>query len=286
MPTSGAASKHCTENSVASTRYCAVIFCYARRLGLSRALHRRPDNLARAIPSYLTEVCLGELRQNQNNHNFKLSEREYFKIIRGKTAALFEACFYAGFILSDAPESAKDAYTQIGDDLGIIFQLSDDCADYAASRKVTKKPVLSDYSRGVITLPLIHAMKKDNELLRRAQEGMKPADLKIAVEAAGGLTYTRRKIDKLYRRADALLGTMALSAFQKELLTTLLRRTSPEFNRAFYGADVVIAKGMGNYEGLYGCDRGDIWFLMIAKCNVIARLTGTPRGSILCMRKV
>ena len=69
------------------------------------------------------------------------------------------------------------------------------------------------------------------------------------------------------------------------LLTTLLCRTSPEFNRAFYGADVVIAKGMGNYEGLYGCDRGDIWFLMIAKCNVIARLTGTPRGSILCMRK-
>ena len=69
------------------------------------------------------------------------------------------------------------------------------------------------------------------------------------------------------------------------LLTTMLRRTSPEFNRAFYGADVVIAKGMGNYEGLYGCDRGDIWFLMIAKCNVIARLTGTPRGSILCMRK-
>lgn len=69
------------------------------------------------------------------------------------------------------------------------------------------------------------------------------------------------------------------------LLTTLLRRTSPEFNRAFYSADVVIAKGMGNYEGLYGCDRGDIWFLMIAKCNVIARLTGTPRGSILCMRK-
>ena len=69
------------------------------------------------------------------------------------------------------------------------------------------------------------------------------------------------------------------------LLTTMLRRTSPEFNRAFYDADVVIAKGMGNYEGLYGCDRGDIWFLMIAKCNVISRLTGTPRGSILCIRK-
>ena len=69
------------------------------------------------------------------------------------------------------------------------------------------------------------------------------------------------------------------------LLTTMLRRTSPEFNRAFYDADVVIAKGMGNYEGLYNCDRGNIWFLMIAKCSVIARMSGAPKGSILCMEK-
>ena len=48
---------------------------------------------------------------------------------------------------------------------------------------------------------------------------------------------------------------------------------------------MVIAKGMGNYEGLYRCDRGNIWFLMIAKCSVIAKLSGAPRGSILCMEK-
>lgn len=69
------------------------------------------------------------------------------------------------------------------------------------------------------------------------------------------------------------------------VLGTLLYRTSPQFNRAFYDADVVICKGMGNYEGLNGCDRGNIWFLLIAKCEVIARMTGAPRGSILCMRK-
>lgn len=69
------------------------------------------------------------------------------------------------------------------------------------------------------------------------------------------------------------------------LLTTALRRTSPAFNRAFYAADVIIAKGMGNYEGLHACDRGNIWFLMIAKCNVIARMTGVPKGSILCLKK-
>lgn len=69
------------------------------------------------------------------------------------------------------------------------------------------------------------------------------------------------------------------------LLTTMLCRCSDGFKRDFYAADVVIAKGMGNYEGLHGCDRGNIWFLMIAKCSVIARMTGTPRGSILCIEK-
>ena len=69
------------------------------------------------------------------------------------------------------------------------------------------------------------------------------------------------------------------------LLSTLLCRCSESFKQEFYSADVIIAKGMGNYEGLFKCDRGNIWFMMIAKCRVVAELTGTPRGSILCIEK-
>lgn len=69
------------------------------------------------------------------------------------------------------------------------------------------------------------------------------------------------------------------------VLGTLLYRTSPEFNESFYNADVVICKGMGNYEGLHGCDRGNMWFLLIAKCTTMSRLTKSPKGSILCIRK-
>ena len=69
------------------------------------------------------------------------------------------------------------------------------------------------------------------------------------------------------------------------VLGTLLYRTSPEFNKNFYDADVVICKGMGNYEGLHGCDRGNMWFLLMAKCPTMARLTKSPKGSFLCIRK-
>ena len=69
------------------------------------------------------------------------------------------------------------------------------------------------------------------------------------------------------------------------VLGTLLYRTSPEFNESFYNADVVICKGMGNYEGLHACDRGNMWFLLIAKCTTMARLTKSPKGSVLCLWK-
>jgi uncharacterized protein with ATP-grasp and redox domains len=48
---------------------------------------------------------------------------------------------------------------------------------------------------------------------------------------------------------------------------------SGEFLDVFYGADIVISKGQGNYETLSECDR-DIFFLLKAKCLVLARLLG------------
>jgi heptaprenyl diphosphate synthase len=187
--------------------------------------HRR-DIADRSFTSYLTRVCLGELRQNQNNGNYNLSEREYFKTIRGKTAALFEACFYAGFMLSDEPGGAKDAYREIGGAIGLIFQLADDCADYEATALSAKKPVLSDFSRGVVTLPLIYALKNDASLHDVIAAGLGPEALKDAVASAGGLAYTHAKIDGLYKKTLARIKSLDTGVYKKELLTALLVRAS------------------------------------------------------------
>ncbi len=200
------------------------LFCTALEL-ISTMNEREDRKIERSFPHYLTEVLLGELRQNRNDFNFSLSEREYFTIIRGKTAALFEACFYMGFLISDEPDSAKDFYTRAGNDLGVIFQLSDDCADYASTLQKSKKPVLSDYVRGVITLPLIYAIKRDSSLCARAQAGMPASELKAAVVAAGGLDYTKKKIDSLYKRTQRAIDGMA-SDKKREILSGLLMKSA------------------------------------------------------------
>jgi geranylgeranyl pyrophosphate synthase len=200
------------------------LFCAALEFVSSVApLQNRREEAERSFPGYLSEVCLGELRQNQNNYNYRLSEREYFRIIRGKTAALFEACFYTGFLFSDEMQASKDIYVKIGNNIGILFQLADDCADYEGTEKTTKKPVLSDYKRGVVTLPLIHALKTDNTLSGKIAAGLTPVRLKDAVEAAGGLAYTHVKINRLYKKTMTQLKSLNVGTEKFELLARLLR---------------------------------------------------------------
>ncbi len=68
------------------------------------------------------------------------------------------------------------------------------------------------------------------------------------------------------------------------LLTTALPRVSEAFLDAFFAADVVICKGMGNFEGLRSCGRGNVFFLMIAKCRAVAHMSGAPLGGIVCKK--
>jgi uncharacterized protein with ATP-grasp and redox domains len=60
----------------------------------------------------------------------------------------------------------------------------------------------------------------------------------------------------------------------------ILPRVSPEFRTAFDKADVVIAKGQGNLEGLWDAPR-DVYFLLTVKCERIARQIGVPVGAFV-----
>ena len=66
-------------------------------------------------------------------------------------------------------------------------------------------------------------------------------------------------------------------------LGTVLERTSTQFREVFLGSDVIIAKGQGNYEGLSENTRDHLFFLFMAKCDLVARLIGAEKMSIVCV---
>ena len=65
-------------------------------------------------------------------------------------------------------------------------------------------------------------------------------------------------------------------------LGTVIERTSTTFRDVFYQADVIIAKGQGNFESLSEIDRGNIFFLFMAKCEAVASFLNILKLSIVC----
>jgi hypothetical protein len=63
----------------------------------------------------------------------------------------------------------------------------------------------------------------------------------------------------------------------------ILRLCSEEFSKIYKSSDFIISKGQGNFEGLSG-ERRPIFFLLKAKCKVIANHIGVEQGSIILKR--
>lgn len=84
------------------------------------------------------------------------------------------------------------------------------------------------------------------------------------------------------------LGEVGLPA-DVEVITTgadipgiLLPRCSREFRERLGRAELVLSKGMGNFEGLFG-ERGPFYFLFQAKCYPVAQEAGVGVGELVLL---
>ena len=181
------------------------------------------------VPAYLNRVVLGELTQHVNNGNFDLSVFRYLKIISGKTAALFEACFYAGAVLCETDDRIISQYARLGRYIGMVFQLNDDCLDFESTQLLAKKPVQSDYEQNVITLPLIHSFKVMDGLKEKAKAiRLSRDEINKAVCTSGGLLYTHAVAGKYYKKALVLLDGLSLSDEKRNKMLQILNKAYKE----------------------------------------------------------
>lgn len=66
---------------------------------------------------------------------------------------------------------------------------------------------------------------------------------------------------------------------------TVLEHCSPAFRRAFADADVIIAKGQGNFESLYGTGRKNLYYIFLCKCNLFMERCGARLNDIILMKE-
>ncbi len=118
------------------------------------------DNMEvmRILSDATNTIAEGEVLQLLNCNDPDIDEENYLRVIRYKTAKLFEAAGRLGAVIGGGSEVEKDALARYGMHLGTAFQLIDDVLDYSGDFLKTGKNIGDDLAEGKPTLPLLYAM--------------------------------------------------------------------------------------------------------------------------------
>lgn len=170
-------------------------------------------------------IAEGEVLQLLNCHDAGLGEQDYLRVIRSKTAKLFEAAGQLGAIVGNASPEVEQGLGRYGLHLGTAFQLIDDVLDYSGDHTETGKNLGDDLAEGKATLPLIYAMRhgtpEQSAVIRAAVErgGLDEfAPVLVAVRETGALDYARRQAEGEADRAITALESLPRSTYRDSLI--------------------------------------------------------------------
>lgn len=170
-------------------------------------------------------IAEGEVLQLMSIHNTSITEDEYLRVVRSKTAKLFEAAGRLGGIISGVSSELEQALASYGAHIGTAFQLVDDILDYSGELEHTGKNIGDDLAEGKVTLPLIftmsHAKRGQQDLIRKAVASPTETDFEPVVAAmreCGALDYARSRAVAESRLATAALESLPNSKHRDCLL--------------------------------------------------------------------
>jgi len=150
--------------------------------------------VAKVLADVSVKMTTGEIQQLNSTNQISSSLKEYLVKIRRKTALLLSAsCELGGVMANVSPEVIK-ALRIYGLYVGMAFQIIDDILDFTADEKVLGKPVGSDLRQGLITLPVLLALKNDkkntlwNDLLNLSDDNSKIDRIIDEIKALGGIS--------------------------------------------------------------------------------------------------
>ncbi|MDI1275227.1 polyprenyl synthetase family protein [Polaromonas sp.] len=181
-------------------------------------------------------IAEGEVLQLMNMHDAGLSEEDYLRVIRSKTAKLFEASARLAALLAQVPPDMERACADYGQALGTAFQVIDDVLDYDGDAEEMGKNLGDDLREGKATLPLIIAMQRgtaeEQTTIRQAIETGgtgQLAEIVVIVRKTGALQATRDAAAAEAQRAIRALAALGANPYSEALLqlaSQLLQRRS------------------------------------------------------------
>ncbi|HML34830.1 MULTISPECIES: polyprenyl synthetase family protein [Sporomusa] len=116
-------------------------------------------NMLKILTDVICNICEGEIIQLKEAFNANQTEADYRLRVAQKTADFIAASCELGAIAGGLDEKSVIRVREYGYALGMAFQITDDILDITASAEQLGKPVGNDLRQGIVTLPVIYALK-------------------------------------------------------------------------------------------------------------------------------
>jgi octaprenyl-diphosphate synthase len=220
-------------NALWNSKIAVLVGDYMLSKGLLVSVENNRYDMLEIVSEAVRSMAEGELLQLQKSRKLNIKEEDYYRIISSKTAALISACTATGArSVTEDPDTIQ-LMKDLGENIGIAFQIRDDLLDYE-SNGFTGKTVGNDIKERKITLPLIHALELASSSQKRhifsivKNKKKTKAEIKEVIQFvtdSGGLEYTDLIMNKYRHKALAILDSYPDSEV-KDSLKQLINYTT------------------------------------------------------------
>lgn len=213
-----------TANSIWGNEASVLVgdFLYSRSFQLMAELKNM--RVMEILSTATNIIAEGEVLQLLNCYEPNTTETDYLRVIRSKTAKLFEAGAQLGAVISEQSANNEQAIATYGMHLGTAFQLVDDVLDYSSKTEEIGKNIGDDLAEGKPTLPVIYALKhgtaEQQEILSDAIKNGKKDNINEVISiinSTKAIDYTTKVAREEADMATAALTTLPSSPYTDAL---------------------------------------------------------------------
>lgn len=212
-------------NALWNSKIAVLVGDYMLSKGMLISVEKNRFDMLEIVSEAVKSMSEGELLQLQKSRKLNITEKDYFRIILSKTAALIAACTACGArSVTDNPDIIQ-LMKEFGENIGVAFQIKDDLLDYEGTGLTGKAPG-NDIKEKKITLPLIYALEQSanskkrhilNIVRNKKKSKSEISEVIRFVSEYGGMEYAEIKMNQYRDKALAILDSYPDSEVKNSL---------------------------------------------------------------------
>ncbi len=209
-------------NALWKNKIAVLVGDYLFSRSLLLATDHQEYELLQILNLAVKKMSEGELLQMEKSRKLNITEEQYLHIISQKTASFIAAACQAGAASGGATDQQQQMMHQVGQYMGMAFQIKDDLFDYGKAK--IGKPKGIDIQEKKMTLPLIKALqdsdKRERRRILRLVKNHKNDKKKIRevidyVHQSDGISYTENLMKEYQQKALDILVDFPESVYRQ-----------------------------------------------------------------------